>query len=139
MASRQLRVGLIGAGYIGNSHAIALLAMPTVFATGVEVIAEMIAEVSDALAARKAKELCFRRSTGDWRELVEDPDVDVVDICAPNFLHKEMALAAIAAADRRGFRTILIGPEHPDYAAFCPAPGHGLGYNDQKIIEDCGG
>jgi predicted dehydrogenase len=38
-------------------------------------------------------------------------------------------------AGRRGFRTILAGPEHPDYAAFCPAPGHGLGINDLKVIE----
>ena len=36
---------------------------------------------------------------------------------------------------RQGFRRILLGPEHPDYAAFCCAPGHGLGFNDQKIIE----
>ncbi len=36
---------------------------------------------------------------------------------------------------RRGFRTLLLGPEHTDYAAFCAAPGHGLGHNDQKIIE----
>jgi predicted dehydrogenase len=36
---------------------------------------------------------------------------------------------------RRGFRTIMAGPEHPDYAAFCPAPGHGLGINDLKVIE----
>ena len=35
----------------------------------------------------------------------------------------------------RGFRTILTGPAHGDYAAFCPAPGHGLGFNDQKVIE----
>jgi predicted dehydrogenase len=39
------------------------------------------------------------------------------------------------AAGRRGFRTILAGPEHPDYAHFCPAPGHGLGINDLKVIE----
>ncbi len=39
----------------------------------------------------------FARSTGDWRELVADPAVDVVDICSPNYLHREMALAAIAA------------------------------------------
>ena len=39
------------------------------------------------------------------------------------------------AAGRRGFRTILAGPEHADYAAFCPAPGHGLGINDLKVIE----
>jgi predicted dehydrogenase len=39
------------------------------------------------------------------------------------------------AVGRRGFRTILAGPEHPDYAAFCPASGHGLGINDLKVIE----
>ncbi len=36
---------------------------------------------------------------------------------------------------RDGFRRILSGPAHPDYAAFNPAPGHGLGYNDLKVIE----
>ena len=36
---------------------------------------------------------------------------------------------------RRGFRTILTGPAHTDYADFCPAPGHGLGINDLKVIE----
>ncbi|UIJ72540.1 Gfo/Idh/MocA family protein [Aurantimonas sp. HBX-1] len=35
----------------------------------------------------------------------------------------------------RGFRTILTGPEHAPYGAFCPAPGHGLGFNDLKTIE----
>jgi predicted dehydrogenase len=39
------------------------------------------------------------------------------------------------AAGRRGFRTILAGPQHPDYGHFCPAPGHGLGINDLKVIE----
>lgn len=34
-----------------------------------------------------------------------------------------------------GFTTICAGPEHGDYAAFCPAPGHQLGYNDLKTIE----
>jgi predicted dehydrogenase len=36
---------------------------------------------------------------------------------------------------QRGFRTILAGPEHGDYRHFCPAPGHGLGINDLKVIE----
>jgi len=35
----------------------------------------------------------------------------------------------------RGFRRILTGPAHPDYAAFCQGPGHGTGYQDQIIIE----
>ena len=35
----------------------------------------------------------------------------------------------------RGFRTILMGPEHEPFGSFCPAPGHGLGFNDLKTIE----
>ena len=38
-------------------------------------------------------------------------------------------------AGREGFKTILAGPEHDFYAAFCPAPGHQLGFNDIKTIE----
>lgn len=37
--------------------------------------------------------------------------------------------------DRRGFRRILSAPLHPAYARFCPAPGHGLGFNELKVIE----
>lgn len=35
----------------------------------------------------------------------------------------------------QGFRTILTSPEHPPYGAFCPAPGHQIGFNDLKTIE----
>jgi predicted dehydrogenase len=38
----------------------------------------------------------------------------------------------------QGFTTILTAPEHPPYGAFCPAPGHQLGFNDQKVIELAG-
>jgi predicted dehydrogenase len=35
----------------------------------------------------------------------------------------------------RGFRTVLAAPEHPPYDRFIPAPGHGLGFNELKVIE----
>ncbi|HQU67463.1 MAG TPA: Gfo/Idh/MocA family oxidoreductase [Albidovulum sp.] len=35
----------------------------------------------------------------------------------------------------QGFRTILTGPAHPPYGAFCPAAGHQIGFNDLKVIE----
>ena len=37
--------------------------------------------------------------------------------------------------ETRGFRTILTAPHHPPYDRFIPAPGHGLGFNDLKVIE----
>lgn len=42
---------------------------------------------------------------------------------------------ATGRGDRRGFRRIPTGPEHPLYGAFNAGPGHGLGFNDQKVVE----
>ena len=38
-------------------------------------------------------------------------------------------------SDGTGYVEVLAGPEHEDYAPFCPAPGHQLGFNDIKTIE----
>ncbi len=43
--------------------------------------------------------------------------------------------SAADARGRRGFRTVVAGPEHEPYGAFCPAPGHQLGFNDLKTVE----
>lgn len=94
---KTIKVGLIGTGYMGKAHAIALRSVPAVFPLSATVECEMLAEITPELARLKSIELGFNRSTGDWLELVNDPNVDVVDICSPNYLHKEMALAAIAA------------------------------------------
>ena len=92
-----LRIGLIGSGFIGRSHSIALSAVGSVFPDIEPPVLEVIAEADAARAQRASRELGFRRAATDWRELVADPNVDVVDVCSPNYLHREMALAAIKA------------------------------------------
>lgn len=47
----------------------------------------------------------------------------------------ELQLYRGGARGREGFTTIMAGPEHGDYGAFCPASGHQIGYNDLKTIE----
>lgn len=42
---------------------------------------------------------------------------------------------AEGAPETRGFRRILSAPHHGAYGRFCPAPGHGLGFNELKVIE----
>ncbi len=94
---KRLRVGLIGSGFIGRAHSIALQGVGAVFPDVTAPVCEILADRDAAQAARSAEAMGFARSTGDWRELVADPAVDIVDICSPNYLHREMALAAIAA------------------------------------------
>ncbi|MDP1033929.1 Gfo/Idh/MocA family oxidoreductase, partial [Klebsiella pneumoniae] len=56
-----------------------------------------MADQAQAMAERHAATLGAEKAYGDWRELVHDPQVDVVDITSPNHLHYTMAMAAIAA------------------------------------------
>ncbi len=98
MTRKHIRIGLIGAGFVARCHIYGYRAMPAVFPDTAAVPAlELVCDAGETPAAQAAKRYGFRRSTGDWRKLVADPDVDVVDICVPSNLHREMALAAIAA------------------------------------------
>ncbi len=98
MAQKQVRIGLIGAGFVARCHLYGYHAIPAVFPDAAALpTLELVCDANDALAALAAARYGFKRSTGDWRKLVADPDVDVVDICVPSNLHREIALAAIAA------------------------------------------
>jgi predicted dehydrogenase len=87
---RTIKVGIIGTGFIGPVHVQALRRLPYV-----EVAA--LAETGDELARSKAEALGIATWHGDYRDLLARPDIDAVHICSPNFLHAEMAGAALAA------------------------------------------
>ncbi len=85
-----IRVGVIGGGFIGPAHIESLRRLGYV-----EVVA--LATSSQESAARKAAELFVPRAYGDYRALIADPEVDVVDISAPNVYHYPAARAALEA------------------------------------------
>src|SRR5262245_10440847 len=92
-----LGVGLIGTGFMGKSHAIAWNAVMPVFGDVPAIRLAHLGEANDELARRKAVEFGFARSSGDWRNVIADPGVDVVSITTPNKFHAEMAIAALEA------------------------------------------
>lgn len=96
---KRVRIGLIGAsGWMGKTHALMYGSESIVFGRAPACPAlEMVADVSEDLARRTADDYGAARWTTDWRKLVRDPDIDLVDIVTPNSLHREMALAAIGA------------------------------------------
>ena len=93
---RNYRVGIIGFGMIGKVHAYAYAAMP--FYSKPMDAAFRITHVatSQQETAEQAKAVCGAKiATTDYREITENPDIDIVHICTPNDLHIEPLLSTI--------------------------------------------
>src|SRR3979490_168995 len=102
MASKKrLGIGLIGSGFMGKTQALGFATASRVFDLPFDVDLAVLADVDAATAARAARSLGFRRSTGNWRDLLGDPALQVLYNTPPNPLHRHIALASIGAAQRR--------------------------------------
>jgi predicted dehydrogenase len=97
LTMRSIGIGIVGGGYMGKAHAVAMSAVGAVFDTALRPRLEMIATTSTAGAAEMARALGFARSTGDWRVLVADPAVEAVVIASPQQTHRAIAQVAFAA------------------------------------------
>ncbi len=75
-----IKTGIIGTGFIGPAHVEALRRLGNV-----DVVA--VAERDEELAQAKAKELNISKAYGDYRQLLADPEIQVVHNCTPNHLH----------------------------------------------------
>lgn len=94
----ELNIGLIGTGLMAKSHTMGYLNAAPVFGSlPVRPKLSVICDESEELARQGAEAFGFERWSTDWRAMVEDPSIDVIDIVTPNFLHKEMALTALTA------------------------------------------
>lgn len=85
-----IKAGIIGTGFIGPAHVEALRRLGFV-----EVVA--LAENGQELAQAKAKQLSIPRAYGDYRQLLADPDIEVVHNCTPNHLHFAINKEILAA------------------------------------------
>ena len=94
---RELGIGLIGTGFMGKAHAIAYRTALSAFPDIPVPRLVAIADANEKAAAQAAHQYGFQSSTGNWRDLIANSSVHVISITTPNSIHKEMALAAIAA------------------------------------------
>ncbi len=93
---REIGIGLIGGGYMGKAHAVALAAVGAVFDTPLRPRLERIAASTPDSAERHARTFGFRRGAPDWRAAVDDPRVEAVVIASPQETHRAIAEAAFA-------------------------------------------
>lgn len=97
MTKPRLRIGLIGTGFMGKAHVFGFTSAPRVFELPYDLDLHTVADITPEAAERARVTLGFAHATTDWRTIMANPEIDVVSITAPNALHKEMSLAAIAA------------------------------------------
>ncbi len=100
---RQIGVGVIGFGWLGQAHSRSLRRIPMLFAE--RSYEPVLVACSDAVAERVQDAVAsfgFRRGSIDTRAVIEDPEVDAVFIAAPNMLHLEL-VEAVAAAGKAVF------------------------------------
>src|SRR5665213_3825334 len=93
MFEKQLNIGIIGTGFMGKAHAFAYRSALAAFPDIPVPVLRMIADVNADSAAKAAHQYGFEKSSGDWRDLINDQTIDVVSITTPNTLHKEMAVS----------------------------------------------
>ena len=91
MNSAELRVGLVGAGAIArDQHLPGWRLVPQARVVNV-------ADASFAAAEKTAADFLLPRFETDYRVLLDDPAIDVIDICCPSALHAQVSIAALNA------------------------------------------
>jgi predicted dehydrogenase len=92
-----VRVGLIGAGFMGKIHSIAYRNAAMLFGSEIPAVDSVaVTDFDPTLAERAARDWGWARTVPTWQEVTSADDVDVVDICTPNDTHVAIALDALA-------------------------------------------
>ena len=95
---RNLNVAMVGTGFMGKAHSLAYACMPAYFWPAPAVpVRKIVVDLTEELAADARDRFGFENYSTDWRAVLQDPKIDIVDICTPNDSHLEIAVAAAKA------------------------------------------
>ena len=97
MADSEIRVGLVGYGFMGRTHANAYLQAPHFFDLDRRPVLGAVCARNEERARAFARQWDVRSVETDWRTLVARDDIDLIDIASPNDTHRDIAIAAAEA------------------------------------------
>jgi len=95
--AKPLNIGMIGYGFMGRAHSNAYRKVNNFFDLEYRPVLKAVCARDREKAQAFADKWGYESIETDWRKLIARPDIDAVDICTPNNLHREIALAAAAA------------------------------------------
>jgi predicted dehydrogenase len=95
--AKELRVGLVGCGFMGRTHSNAYRRLNNFFPVEHRAVLKAICDSNEPKAQQYAQTWGYERVETDWRKLLDADDIDLIDICVPNAGHREIAIAAAQA------------------------------------------
>ena len=95
--AKTLRVGMIGYGFMGKAHSNAWRQVSHFFPLKARVEMHTICGRDRARVDAARAQLGWQFAATDWREVIESPLIDIVDVCTSNVTHTEIAIAAAKA------------------------------------------
>jgi predicted dehydrogenase len=95
--TKPLNIGMIGYGFMGRTHSNAYRKVTNFFDVPYNPVLQVICGLDDKEAKAFADRWGFQSHTTDWRKVIDDKKIDIVDICVPNNYHAEIAIAAAQA------------------------------------------
>ena len=108
----EVGIGIVGYGMMGKAHSYGYTLAPHIRELALRPRLRLISGRDRAAVQRAAALYGVERAVTDWREVVESPDVDIVDVCTPPGTHPEIVEAAAAA----GKAVVCEKPLAADYA-----------------------
>lgn len=97
MSKKQLRVGLIGCGFMGRTHSNAWGKVSRFFDLDYEPVLQAVCARNEDEVRAFAANWGYNSIETDWRALIARDDIDIIDIASPNNTHAEIAIAAARA------------------------------------------
>ena len=97
MTKKTLRVGMIGYRFMGKAHSNAWRQAPRFFPLEADLEMHTICGLNPEGVAAASRELGWKNASTDWKAVIENPEIDIIDINTPNDSHAEIAIAAANA------------------------------------------
>lgn len=91
---KELNIGMIGYGFMAKVHSDAYVIAPKIFGLDVKPVLHTVCARSKDKVQAFASSWGYKHIETDWRKVVENPEIDIIDICVPNNLHAPIAIAA---------------------------------------------
>ncbi|REK23757.1 MAG: gfo/Idh/MocA family oxidoreductase [Planctomycetota bacterium] len=95
--AKPLNIGMIGYGFMGRAHSNAYRKVSNFFDLEYQPVLKAVCARNEDRARAFAKNWGYESVETDWQKLLARDDIDAVDICTPNNLHRDIAIAAAAA------------------------------------------